>query len=337
MDPLARFPRSSRNYWAAALYLGALAVPHAAAALDSSLESKILIEDIPSEPLARALESFANQTNLEVVYLSDVVTDQQTQGAPAQLKPMDALTRLLDGTGLQFEFLNSRIVRVVATNAHPDDLLVEIVVTAQAVGVPRPPHFAPASAKELHAIEIANENFERRIAHDAVFYPNPELGRYLQHIAENLLAVDAPDVGAVHVRIINSTESNAVMLPNGSLYVTTALLATLYDESELATIFSRELTHYANVHVLRGLRKQKQDEIAKTSALVLAAVALALVAANNHLTPMTSPVNQAATPRPTSALWASAPGGTYPAIWRVKRTTAGSTACYLRATTSGAH
>ena len=297
---------------AASLYLSALAVPHAAAALDSSLESKILIEDIPSEPLAEALESFANQTNLQVVYLSDVVTDQKTQGAPAQLKPTDALTRLLDGTGLQFEFLNSRIVRVVTIEARPNDLLVEIVVTAQAVGVPIPPHFAPASAKELHTIETANENFERRIAHGAVLYPNPELERYLKQITENLLATDASDVGAVHVRIIKSTEANAVMLSNGSLYVTTALLATLHDESELAAIFSRELTHYTNAHVLRGLREQKQDEIAAKSALVLVEVALVLVAANNHLTPVNTPINKTATPQPMSALWASAPPGRYP-------------------------
>ncbi|HEY2675675.1 MAG TPA: M48 family metalloprotease [Steroidobacteraceae bacterium] len=289
-----------------------LAGSHDAAALDPSLESKALVEDIPSEPLVQALENFAIQTDLQVVYLSDVVTNQNTQGAPAQLKATDALARLLDGTGLQFEFLNSRIVRVVVTNNPPDDLLVEIIVTAQAVGVPKPPHFAPASATELHAIGTANENLEHRIAHGNVLYTNQRLEQYLQEIAERLLAVDTPDVSAVHVRIMKGTEANAFMLSDGSLYVTTALLVSLYDESELAAILSRELTHYANAHVLRGLRQQKADEIAGKSALILIATALVAVAAKNHLTPTSSPITTSVSPQPAIALWASAPLSHYP-------------------------
>ncbi len=127
-----------------ALYLSAvIALSHEPAVLAQALGSKTLAANIPPEPLSQALEDFAHQTDIQVVYLSDVVADQKTRGAPAQLKPTDALVYLLEGTGLRFEFLNTRIVRVVVAGVRPDDVLAEIVVTAQVKGVRKPPHFAP--------------------------------------------------------------------------------------------------------------------------------------------------------------------------------------------------
>src|SRR5208282_4268790 len=211
---------------------------------------------------------------------------QKTRGAPAQLRPTDALICLLEGTGLRFEFLNTRIVRVVVADVRPDDVLAEIVVTAQVKGVPKPPHFAPATAQELRKIETANQDLERRIARSQLLYRNAGLEQYLQEVTERLLATDATDAGPVHVRIMKAAEANAFTLFNGSLYVTTALIAALNDESELAAVLGHELTHYTNAHVLRGLRVEKRDELASQTTTALFAVALGAVAVHHHLSPV---------------------------------------------------
>jgi iron complex outermembrane receptor protein len=63
-------------------------------------------------PLSQALAAFAKQSGLQLVYVSEAGSGVMTKGAPAGLTPRETLTRLLEGTGLGFEFLNERTVRV---------------------------------------------------------------------------------------------------------------------------------------------------------------------------------------------------------------------------------
>jgi hypothetical protein len=51
--------------------------------------------------------------------LSDLVTARRSKGARAGLSPVDALTQLLDGTGLAFELLNVRTVKIFAVSVAP--------------------------------------------------------------------------------------------------------------------------------------------------------------------------------------------------------------------------
>jgi len=71
-----------------------------------------LTADIPPQPLAEALAAYARQTGLQLVFVSEIARGRTSKGAPAGLTQDAALSRLLDGTGLRFEFLNERSVRV---------------------------------------------------------------------------------------------------------------------------------------------------------------------------------------------------------------------------------
>ena len=99
-----------------------------------------LTVDIPAAPLAQALEAFARQTGLQLVYVSEVVREQRSHAVPAGLGAPDALARMLEGTGLQFEYLTPRSIRilvadtvlphVIITNTSSSDELQEVIVTA---------------------------------------------------------------------------------------------------------------------------------------------------------------------------------------------------------------
>src|SRR4029077_4298762 len=78
-----------------------------------------LTTDIPPQSLAEALTSCARQTGLQIFYMSGIARGQHSNGAPAGLAPAAALTRLLEGTGLRFEFLNARTVHILAAPALP--------------------------------------------------------------------------------------------------------------------------------------------------------------------------------------------------------------------------
>ncbi len=73
---------------------------------------------IAAQPLAQALSEFAEQTGLQLVYVSDVVASLQSTAVPSGLPPADSLGRMLRGTGLKFEYLNSRTVRIFADGRH---------------------------------------------------------------------------------------------------------------------------------------------------------------------------------------------------------------------------
>jgi predicted Zn-dependent protease len=229
-----------------------------------------LVADIPDQPVAQALEQFSRQTALQVVYLSDIIGKRTAQRAPAGLAPADALACLLRGTGLTFEFLNARMVRI-GTSAPPPFAppreLQEVVVTAAAIR--SRPQAASPSPQELHTMEAANEELEGRLARGGLLYGNAALEEYLQSVADRLLAIDATDAGAVHVRVIKGTSATAFSLSDGSIYVTTAVLASFDDESELAAVLGRELTHYTNAHVLRALRDEHRRLVSERIALTL--------------------------------------------------------------------
>lgn len=72
---------------------------------------------IASQPLAQALSEFADQTGLQLVYVSGVVASLTSKAVPAGMPPADALARMLRGSGLRFEFLNARTVRIFSASA----------------------------------------------------------------------------------------------------------------------------------------------------------------------------------------------------------------------------
>lgn len=110
------------------------------AAADGPPPELKLSADIGPRPVTEALAAFGRQTGLQLIYVSKIAEAQQSKGARAGLTASEALTQLLDGTGLTFEFLNGRTVRIFPAPA---------VVPTAIVSVPLPPqvpgrHLAPA-------------------------------------------------------------------------------------------------------------------------------------------------------------------------------------------------
>jgi iron complex outermembrane recepter protein len=90
-----------------------------AASAPQAVTPGALRADIPPQPLRSALADWAQQTALQIIYLADVVQDQQSPGASAGLAARDALTQLLAGTGLRFEFITPRAARISAAPRAP--------------------------------------------------------------------------------------------------------------------------------------------------------------------------------------------------------------------------
>jgi outer membrane receptor protein involved in Fe transport len=88
-----------------------------AVSLPGPASAAVLSGDIAPQPLPEALTAFAEQTGLQLFYLTATAETQQSRGAHAGTSPSAALTQLLEGTGLQFTFINARAVRIFAPPA----------------------------------------------------------------------------------------------------------------------------------------------------------------------------------------------------------------------------
>lgn len=118
-----------------------VAFAEAQATQNQAIDIPALTADIPAQPLAQALEAFARQTGLQIVYVSAVVHDQRSRAVSSGLSASNALVRLLEGTGLQFEYLTPRSVHILAAVMGPPKRVVtpiperkslqEVIVTAE--------------------------------------------------------------------------------------------------------------------------------------------------------------------------------------------------------------
>ena len=143
-DSTRRVPAELATVVSGVLRALSLCVPVAGldvpAALAQQFAPAALVADIPSQPLGDALAVFAKQTGLQLVYVSGVVDGQRSHAVSAGLGANEALARMIEGTGLKFEYLTPRSIRILAavvttlrestTRIPAGDELQEVIVTA---------------------------------------------------------------------------------------------------------------------------------------------------------------------------------------------------------------
>src|SRR5215472_7516733 len=114
-----------------------VALVDAPAAPAQAIAPATLPADIPAQPLAQALGEFAQLTGLQLVYVSSIVRDKKSHAVSAGLSVNEALTHLLKGTGLRFEYLTPDTIDIAAaaapekrTQIPPEDEPFDVIVTA---------------------------------------------------------------------------------------------------------------------------------------------------------------------------------------------------------------
>src|SRR5215472_7517413 len=113
-----------------------------------------LSADIAPQPLAEALAKFGRQTGLQLLYLSGIAEAQHSRGARAGLTASAAITQLLEGTGLTFEFLNARTVRIFPAS---------VTVPTPAAPLPAPQHLSQRSALALEEVTVTPTRREEAV------------------------------------------------------------------------------------------------------------------------------------------------------------------------------
>jgi predicted Zn-dependent protease len=112
---------------------------------------------------------------------------------------------------------------------------------------------------DLQLLDNINE-IDQQIARKGLLFENPDLQTYLDSVCKRLIGDHAtPENVKFRCLVLRDPMQNAFAEPNGTIYVTTGLLALLENEAQLAGVLGHELTHTYNRHLYfenRSMRKK---------------------------------------------------------------------------------
>lgn len=93
-----------------------------------------------------------------------------------------------------------------------------------------------------------------------IAYQDDYITSYVQGIFSKLNAttIDSNRGESLNIRIIQSPEPDAFMLPNGSMVISTGLLCTLDSEDELAAVIACELGHFVLDHQVNNIYRAER-------------------------------------------------------------------------------
>lgn len=144
---------------------------------------------IEAQPLAGALKEFAARTGLQVVYGSELARGMISNGAPGGLPVDETLRALLQGTGLEFEFVAERTVAIREKREKQ---------TAQGLGngTVRLAQAVPASAQSANRQSgAANPVVDSRIGQlEEIVVTAQKRSQNIQNVPMSITAITAGDI-----------------------------------------------------------------------------------------------------------------------------------------------
>lgn len=183
--------------------IGGIAVPAAAQQTAPAATPQVATISIPSGSLESALLTLGRQTNLRLLYRSEITAGKTTRGVSGPLSPTGALSALLAGTGISFHFTGANTVSLETSAAGAADagdgdstMLAPIQLRATTARPSDQPYETPGSTSYISSEQI--ERFRGSTAGD-IFKNTP-----------GVISANNHNGGAVNVNIRGLQGQNRV-------------------------------------------------------------------------------------------------------------------------------
>lgn len=130
-------------------------------------------------------------------------------------------------------------------------------------------------------------DFIHRLEMDGRSFSDPYLENYIYSLVSKIAPATMIDgrPGNVNIVIINDEDQNAFTFSNGTIVITTSLLATLHSEDELVAILSHEIAHFVLDHSVvntSAMIKRKESAEFWAGVATVAAAAVDIYAASRN-------------------------------------------------------
>ncbi|MHC9085766.1 TonB-dependent receptor [Luteimonas sp. RIT-PG2_3] len=177
---------------------------------------------IEAQGLASALERFALERNIEVIYRSEVVGARRTLGVDGEMTSDEALQKLLDGTGLTFRYLGENSVSIVAVGetTSSDDVKSLNTVSVSASRIDLAGFVASTPTAVVSEIEL------RQGARNNVAAALNDLPAF-RHTSSPLTSAGNTGNGASNLNFRGLGASRTLVLLNGRRFVGSADLSSV--------------------------------------------------------------------------------------------------------------
>lgn len=86
------------------------------------------------------------------------------------------------------------------------------------------------------------------------------VGAYLNSLGQSMVPAEVDAAASFSFRVIYDFRPNAMALPDGRIFVTSGLLASVENEAQLATVLGHEIAHVIEEHTLDHLRRRQGTE-----------------------------------------------------------------------------
>lgn len=97
---------------------------------------------------------------------------------------------------------------------------------------------------------------------------NADQQRYINLVGRSVARFSGRSDISFRFYVIESDEVNAYAAPGGYIFVTSAAIAAMHDESELAAVLAHEVAHVAKKHIVKALNIKGVDTSASLSQLL---------------------------------------------------------------------
>lgn len=106
-------------YIAIVIALSGISIPEAFAADETAnlAPANIYSINIPSTTLETALALFTEQSKVQIIVPSEIIRNKQSKGLKGQYTATQALSQILQGTGLDAKFINEKTIAITATDS----------------------------------------------------------------------------------------------------------------------------------------------------------------------------------------------------------------------------
>lgn len=146
--------------------------------------------------------------------------------------------------------------------------------------------FGNVDLEVLEQVNLLDRRFER----DGLVLEDEAVNAYLLRIGNSLIPKGLVVENVTwKFRALRDPEPNAFALPNGSIYVTTGLLALVDNESQLAAIIAHELTHVMRRHTYMFNRSNRKKFLTMNVIAIVGSVTPGMVGTAISLAAAISP------------------------------------------------
>lgn len=120
-------------------------------------------------------------------------------------------------------------------------------------------------------LKVSNET-DALLAESADLVDDAGVNAYIDRIVADLLPEGSIGPSHIRVRVVADMSENAVSLANGSIYLTSAMMAAVSNEAELALCIGHELAHFIENYVLLRSQEANNRQTRKDASLSIVAL-----------------------------------------------------------------